>query len=59
MLVDLDHAAERINEELVLPVTVDDGVEDVPVHGTVHVLCCQLRTKHNDDTSPCRGLIKT
>ena len=40
ILVDLDHAAERIDEELVLPVAIDDGVEDVSIHGTVHVLRC-------------------
>lgn len=39
LLVDLNDPTERVNEELVVSVSADDGVEDCSIQLTVHVLC--------------------
>lgn len=50
--VDFDLARHRLNEELVLAVAADDGVQDIPVHLAVHVFGGHLSNQTN--VKPCR-----
>lgn len=42
LLVDLDDSTEWVNEELVVSVSTDNGVEDGSIQLTVHIICFQL-----------------
>ncbi len=44
LLVDLDDPTEWVNEELVVSVSTDDGVEDGSIQLTVNILGYQLQT---------------
>lgn len=45
LFVDFDLARHRLNEELVLTVAADDGVQDITVHLAVHVFGGHLRNQ--------------
>lgn len=49
LLVDLDHPTEWVDEELVVSVSTDDGVEDGSILLTVRIISYQLQIHMQED----------